>query len=68
MPRFDPVASSLRMKGSLEPARDGTLFQYPHTIPAHIWTNLQSKREELLPADDGALEELRRAVEDRFGE
>ena len=68
LPCYDPVASSLRTKGLLEPARDGTLFQYPHTIPAHVWTNLQSRREELLPADHDALEELRRAVEDRFGE
>lgn len=41
---YDPVASSLRMKGLLEPARDGTLFEYPHTIPKHIWESLQSKK------------------------
>ena len=56
------------MKGLLDPARDRTLLQYPHTIPKHIWDDLRLKREELLPADNEALEELRRAGEDRFGE
>ena len=51
LPFHDPTASSLRMKGLLQPAPHGTLLQYPHTIPTHVWTFLQSRRCELLPTN-----------------
>lgn len=53
LPFHDSTASSLRMKGLLQPARHGTLLQYPHTIPKHVWMSLQSRRNQLLPANRG---------------